>query len=57
MRRRGWGLGGGCKGAEGWGRKVRGRFERELWLLVESSWAAGSSEHNEFNELQRQLTN
>lgn len=33
------------------------RFEREFLLLVESSWARGPVEHNEFNELQKQLTN
>lgn len=53
--------GGGCSGEGGGGaggrEKGEGRFERELWLLVESSWAGGPSEHNEFNELQRQLTN
>lgn len=59
----GWGLLSETEGVgarwrvEGWWRKVRGRFERDLWLLVESSWAAGALVHNEFNELQRQLTN
>lgn len=41
----------------GGGGAYEGKGEGEFLLLVESSWAGGPSEHNEFNELQKQLTN